>query len=279
MKDVFPIEHISQISMDSLNNDLNDIEAIMLRTAREQNIFKRNELARAYLPLSLQQHKIINYLLSLVKPDDPPGKIYEFYTTEFCKIAGIRSRSGANREAVKQSLMSINQAQCWVRDPQVSNKEILFMFFSNAEHLIQKGSFQIQFSEVVNKYILGLKDNFTSFQLDFVMPMKCQHAPHLYEILRSYGNIGYVLIDLDDLRKQLGLEKKYLNGFAEFRKNVIEPAVTEINSFTDMNVEWSPRKFGKKVSKIFFLIKTAENSDMIDGLERSINRSTALNMK
>ena len=94
---------------------------------------------------------------------------------------------------------------------------------------------------------------YTSYYLRFVLPMNCQYAPRLYELLKSYQrNNRKWFFPIDELKKNLGCE--HYKDFYDFNRYVLTPSVTEINKYTDINVKPVLQKEGRKVTKIEFLM-------------------------
>ena len=99
---------------------------------------------------------------------------------------------------------------------------------------------------------------YTNYTLRFVLPMNCQYSPRLYELLKSYQKTRRKwYFKIDDLKKLLNCE--HYQRFPDFRRWALEPAVAEINKYTDINVMFVPHKEGRKVTEIEFLL--AKKSD------------------
>ena len=64
---------------------------------KDQKVIKSNDLIqRSRFDLSLQEQKIILYLISQITPYDEEFQLYEFSIADFCKICGIDHTSGGN---------------------------------------------------------------------------------------------------------------------------------------------------------------------------------------
>jgi len=59
------------------------------------------------------------------------------------------------------------------------------------------------------------------------------------------------VIEVDELRRWLQLEDRY-PLMADFRRNVIQPAVDQINEHSPLSLTWSQRKTGRKVTHLAF---------------------------
>lgn len=95
---------------------------------------------------------------------------------------------------------------------------------------------------------------YTHYQLKYILPMTSQYAMRLYELLKSYRaktRQGRWFFEIDDLKKQLNCEN--YNRFPDFRRFALEPAVEQINKFTDIAIdELKTEKEGRKVSRVEF---------------------------
>ena len=68
-------------------------KALLWEATRQVN--KSNELIQqSRFNLSLQEQRIILYLISHITPYDQDFKLYEFNIQDFCKVCGIDSEGG-----------------------------------------------------------------------------------------------------------------------------------------------------------------------------------------
>ena len=82
---------------------------------RNYKVVKSNDLIqKSRFNLSLQEQKIILYLISKVKPEDTELKEYIFEIRDFCKICGLETDSGKNYKDIKQTLKSLRDKSIWI---------------------------------------------------------------------------------------------------------------------------------------------------------------------
>lgn len=81
-----------------------------------------------------------------------------------------------------------------------------------------------------------------------------KHSLALYEVLKDYQNIKKIEINVDDLRKLVGLEDGQYKIFTMFKKRVIDVAVDEINEKTELQVSYELLKEGRKITSICFAV-------------------------
>ena len=140
---------------------------------------------------------------------------------------------------------------------------------------INKGSGKItvRLDDDIQRYVIGLFDNFTQYELLSTLPMKSSYSFRIYELLKSYAWTKHHTFDIDDLKSKLAAIN-YVN-FKDFRKYVLEIATKEINLYTDIEVNWEPITKGRKVIQVSFDIKqrdtwgryvaSSKASDQIEG--------------
>ena len=72
---------------------------------KDQRVVKSNDLIqKSRFDLSLQEQKIILYLISQITPYDEEFKLYEFSIQDFCNICGIDHTSGGNYADLKKAV-------------------------------------------------------------------------------------------------------------------------------------------------------------------------------
>ena len=77
--------------------------------------------------------------------------------------------------------------------------------------------------------------------------------------MKSYAHQKSKTFDIDELKHLLMVDGiKSYDDFSLFRKKVLEMALKEINSLTDLNVSFETIKRGRKVEKVKFRIDTKE---------------------
>ena len=85
-----------------------------LLEARSQSVVKHNDLIqKSRYNLSLQEQKIILYLISKIKPEDEDFKLYEFSIQEFCEVCGIDEKNGKNYSDLKETIKDLTDKSNW----------------------------------------------------------------------------------------------------------------------------------------------------------------------
>ena len=227
--------------------------------ALEKQVVKANDLIqKSRFNLSLQQQKIVLYLISQITPFDEDFKLYEFSIPEFCKICGIDLTSGGNYQALKTAIKDIADKSIWVT---IENEDTLLRWIEKPYLNKQSGIIKIRLDNDMKPFLLQLKENFTSYELIWTLHFKSKYTIRLYELIKSIH-----FHELEEYRREYSLEElrrlldaeKY-ERWIHFKQRVLEPSIEEINSYSDKNVIWEPIKKGKSVERVRFIITTKDS--------------------
>ena len=245
---------------------------IAITTERDYKVVKANEIVqKARYDLNITELKALAYILSKIKPTDTELQEYTFSIKDYCQVCGIDYKNGGNYEYIKSTLKGMRDKSFWVQDETGAETTVGWL----GKVRINKGSgkIKIKLDEDMHKYVIGLFDNYTQYELLSTLPMKSAYSFRIYELLKSYAFTKHHTFDIDELKRLLAAEN-YTN-FKDFRKKVIEIAVKEINLYTDIEVSWEPIKIGRKVIQVKFDIKQRDTwgryaaskraSDQIEG--------------
>lgn len=227
------------------------MENIEIYRNRNYKIQKSNELIqKARFDFTVQQQKIILYLISRIKPEQKKFEYEEFDIQDFCKICGIDQTSGKNYSDLKKTIKNISDKSFWVTFN--DNSEKLLRWIDNVEVKNQSGALLIKLDDNMKPFLLEIKE-FTQYNLVNTLGMDSKYSIRLYELLKSYQNKNEAIIfQLDRFQNLVGsnYEKWY-----DVRRKVIEPAMREINGHTDITVRYEVEKKGRAVNKIIFEVE------------------------
>lgn len=122
----------------------------------------------------------------------------------------------------------------------------------------EKKEISIQWPQALIPYISQLCKEFTSYKLKYISNLQSVYSIRLYELLMQYQNRAKRerSFTVEDFKHLLELETEY-NLFSNLKNRVIEPAVREINSKTNLLTQVEYIKMGKKVIKLKFVFDKA----------------------
>lgn len=230
---------------------------------RNHTVVKANDLIqKSRFSLSVQQQKIVLYLISQITQFDTDFKLYEFSIVDFCKVCGIDYESGKNYQDIKDAIQDIANKSIWV---QLNEDDETLLRWIEKPYINKKsGTIKIRLDEDMKPFLLQLKENFTQYELLWTLHFKSKYTIRLYELIKSihFRELENYTREykLDELRRLLDAET--YTTYQTFKTRVLIPAVNEINNYSDKNLSYEPLKRGRSVYSIRFTIGTK------DALER-----------
>lgn len=118
----------------------------------------------------------------------------------------------------------------------------------------------IKLNEELKPFLINLKEHYTQYTLGEVLAMKSVYAIRIFEILQSKmmsNNVPRnginIVLSVQELRECCDCEDKY-KAFGDFKKRVVDKAVSEINRVTYYDLTFSYQKKGRSVTAIDFFI-------------------------
>ena len=234
-----------------------------LIAVREYEVVKHNDLIqKSRFQLTLAEQKILQYVISMIKPSDTALHTYKINISEFCKVCGIHHGSGKNYKDLKDNIQKLASKNAWIEMPDGS--EMLLQWVGSCRIYDRSGILTIRLHEDVMPYLIQLKKNYTQYTLKYVLTMQSKYSVRLYEILRSYMNIKKpIVFELEKLKWKI--DAKNYKLYANFKNKVLSIAMREINEFTDIKVSYEPIKEGRKVSAIKFVVEQkTDQSERLD---------------
>lgn len=224
---------------------------------QQQIISKTNELIQKNrYRLNILEHKIILYALYKVPKDSDTIPPITIPLSEFLKVCNMGDENYTHLKSVIQTL---DMKNFWIKDDKGCDSVV--RWFSGIYTSPYRSEITLQFNQALTPYLLQLRKDFSVFSILPILYMKSIYSIKLYEDLKSYVKVGSLEITLDDFRKRmLGDDKESIYPiFADLRKRVIEPALKEINLYSDLKVEWYPIRKGRTYDKLQFIISTKSN--------------------
>jgi len=82
------------------------------------------------------------------------------------------------------------------------------------------------------------------------LAMKSQYSIRLYELLKSYEYQRKRIFDIEELKLRLSAE--HYKRFPDFKRKVLDRALEEINTLSDLDVTYTIIKESRRFAKIEF---------------------------
>jgi len=235
------------------------VKASQKQNKQYYSVVKKKNVAirKARYSLSLQQQKVLCYLISELKETDTheTEKIFDikaFY--DFMEV------SNKDYDKVRQCLKALSDKSWWIKADDGSDVLVRFLDTVRADKRTAK--VRIRFHRDMMPFLQHLYIEYTQYKLFYVMTMRSEYSIRLYELLKSVTNKQLWYFDIEELKKIFMCEN--YTRFNDFKKRVIEPAVSEINKKTDITIFYELIKDGKSYVGIEFEIQYKSDSDRLE---------------
>lgn len=245
---------------------------------RGQMVVKANALIQhSRYSLTLQQHKLLLYFISKIKPDDAVTTWYTADIKDICRVCGITMHGGYYHATIKQDLLKMTERSYGI----MPNGETWTLSWLGDVRW-SKGSTMVSviFSPTMTPFLFALRAFYTQYPLEWVLALKTVYGLRLLELLLSYiyqsklnRDIPQdVVLPLEQIRNDL--DASAYSKWYDLDRYAIAKAVADINKYSpDIHVTYKPRKTGRSVSAVVF---TVEQPTPIAALTASRNRREEL---
>lgn len=234
-------------------------------------VIKHKDLIqKARYNLTVNQQKLIAYVISLIKKEDKDLMMYEISVSDFCELCGIDKTYFYTE--FKDLLLDLDKKNFLV---ETDEKVFNFRWFSEFEYIKGKGKIRLQLNSNLKQYLIGLSERYTRYELYNILAIKGKYSIRIYELLKSFYNRKFQKhleeeIEIEKIKKLL-LAENY-KDYRDFKKRVLEPSVKEINQYTDINMMYESIKEGKSIKRIKFIVDRKEYPSNYAAYIKTIDR-------
>ena len=225
--------------------------------ADKYRIIKSNKLVNSRQSFSALQQRMITLLSSRIMPEDDELNEHEFHVSE---IIRERRLGGREYKTIVDALKGLLSSQVQIEMIVEGKREWQgYNLFSKAKYSEASQVVSLSFAPEMKVFFLHLKGNYTSYLLKSVDGFKKAYTIRIYELCKQYYPlIKERKIPLEELKFLLSIENKY-KTWSDFKKYVISPSLKEINTHSDLLLDYEPIKQGRKITEMKFLIDKNPN--------------------
>lgn len=211
-------------------------------------VSKHNQLIHASYSLSISEQRIL--LLCLAKLD---SRVKVSENQDFLiSVDDLAKEIGVEKDNAYRDLrVAVNRL--WEREIKLDadNPDSTMRWLYKKAFFKSNGTVVLNFSPPIIPFISELKERFTSYKLKDVAKFQCVYSLRIYELLMQYKNNNELVLEISHLRNLLELNTKY-ERTTEVRRQVIQPAVNDINKHSNLNVTFSAIKAGRGITHFLF---------------------------
>lgn len=247
------------------------------RSKSKHVVYQGNSLIEGAYNISLDEIRFLYLAMTKVDSSKPqPDGVYTLFPHEFEHHFGVNPTS--THRQLKEAASSLGKKPIYTYEFNKKNnriEKIERFWFSSIRYDASGGNSDvtIRFSPDVAEYLYELKLQFTRLNFEIISRLDTPFAFRLYSWLISYKGLdrckrssGVVVtdpIEIEWMKERAGLVSKTYEEYRFFRRDVLEPAIKQINAKTDISVSWEPQKIGKKVNSITFTYIVERNPNAL----------------
>jgi plasmid replication initiation protein len=224
-------------------------------------IKKANNLIEARYKFDIWETRLFLSVLGQIHKDDIDFQTYRIQYRDIIKTFGLTSNQ--SYELLREGASSL------MKKPLYANYEINGQHREKQYHIIRSIDYldgkkeqtkaedgeyiDVTIDPDMKPLLLQLREQggFTFYELNNVVKLGV-YPLRIYELLKQYQKFGVRKLEIDEMKMMFELTSEY-PLFANFYQRVVEPAIKEINKFSDLHIyDIEKVKKGKKVVALSF---------------------------
>lgn len=230
------------------DRNFNDSE---LERQKYYYVVEHNDLiTKARHELTARQLKIIDFIISKIKPSDEIFQTVKTSMYELCKVLNINI-NGKNYSDLATSINDLRKKEVTIYDQE--ERTITQTGWVVQAKYWENGQIQLSLSNDLAPYLLQLKSNYTQYFLADTVQLKSKYSILLYKLMREAEKDKHKIAILqgtpNQFKEWLGAPNSY--NYNRLKDNIINKAILEINAkIKDMELEVFQARRGRKVVQV-----------------------------
>lgn len=235
------------------------------KVSRYNQILKKHVAAiHIGAKLSLLQRKLVNALLYNAYDHLLTAQNHEISASVLCEMIGFDSKNiGYLKGALKGLMETVVEFDVLEEDGERSWEAMVLLPYAK----IKGGTCTYRYERALAEKLYH-PDVYSKINLSVLREMNSAHALVLYENCYRFEGIGHTAWwDVDVFRKLMGVDTmSSYKPFKALNRNVIQPAMKEVNKLSNIQVEMETRMKGRSVTGLRFIVRPNRQLSLV-GME------------
>jgi len=223
-------------------------------------VVKDNALINASYNLELTEQRLV--MLAIINARELGQGItadskLEIHASDYAKLFNVSP--DASYKALKEAVNNLfNRQFSYTAEYKKTGKVgiVRSRWVSRIFYVDDLALLEITFAPDVVPLITRLEEHFTKYEAKQVAHLTSKYATRLYELLIAWREVGKTpIFELQQLRKNLGVEDDEYQRMHHFKSRVLETAITQINEHTDIKATYEQHKQGRTITGFSFKFK------------------------
>lgn len=198
--------------------------------------------------LDVYQQKIIAILMAHVIKGEQEFAPLTLSFKQFCNLSGI-SHGGKTYELIWKSLNELARATFTVRQSRIDERGRerhttgIYHWIDSILIHEEENVVDIKLDNSLKPFLLGLDESkkYIIYELGCMLSFRKKWSGLLYQWLKSHQGHGTIQIGVNELKSKLMSDENTYKTPRDFCLYVLNPAIEEINKYTDLNVSYQKK--------------------------------------
>jgi plasmid replication initiation protein len=209
-------------------------------------VVKHNCIVEAGYTLTTYEQRILLTCIAQIDSTKPITANDEFEVSVLDIADLVKVETHAVYDYLNEAVKRLAERWLIIETPTDIDKQLRTRWISAITYRKKRGVIKLTFAKHILPYLSDLSREFTQYKLSNVSNFKSSYSFRLYEFLKRWVNIGEKQFSVEWIREKLEIQNKYPR-MDNFKKDVIDVAVKEINEHSDMTVAYEPVKKGRNI--------------------------------
>ncbi len=211
--------------------------------------------------LTLNEQRLILYMLALIEKGDDDFKTYKVSVQELGNILGVKHKDLYTQfDQATDGLMG--KIIRWVEAPYTQDETLRKVTWCSSAGLTKgQGVVEISFNPHLKPFLLALKGRFTLYELRAVIRLQNHYSLRLYQFLKYNEGMARrthdrsITVSLEWLKEYLDADNPSYARYGSFRQKVLLPSQKDLEKNTDLLFDFASIKTSRKVTALEFIWK------------------------
>lgn len=230
------------------------------------NVTMHNTLVSASHGLNLSEKRLVSMAVAKLSPKAAalPGKPIKISAVDFAEQFGLEPHTAyvQLREA-QENLFNryIRHIEHYGHNDQ-KIEVVKMRWISSIRYKEGEGEVSIVFAPEIAQFLVQLKKHFTSYQLSKAAALRSTYSWRLFENLERFRETGVWEVDMDRFHVIMETPKSYQENFAQTRRWVLDPSLSELAARTNITAKVEPIRRGRKIARLRFTFHNASQMNL-----------------
>lgn len=231
-----------------------------MKKAKTDLLVKSNELIKASYVLSVIEHRLVGLAICDAREQEKGLREFEHLVIKPSRYADMYGVTmDAAYKALKEAADSLFERQVTFMDSYkgIARKRKT-RWVSEIAYLENHAELYLIFAPAIVDEITRLEEQFTEYLLKLTANFESQYSYRLFDLIKQW-NLDKVkeipVFEIDRLRLQFGLSETEYARIDNFKRKILDKAISEINKHTDIIIDYTQIKSGRVVTGFKFEVK------------------------